>query len=34
MKQEQTEVLIIGAGPSGCVSAAYLQQQGIKVIMV
>ena len=34
MKQEQTEVLIIGAGPSGCVSAAYLQQQGIKVRMV
>ena len=34
MKQEQTDVLIIGAGPSGCVSAAYLHKQGVAVRVV
>ncbi len=34
MKKEIAEVLIIGAGPSGMVSAAYLQNQGIKVLVV
>ncbi len=34
MKQETTQVLIIGAGPSGCVAAAYLHQQGIAVKVV
>lgn len=31
---EQVDVLIIGAGPSGCVSASYLHQQGLKVKVV
>ena len=34
MKQEQVDVLIIGAGPSGCVSAAYLHNNGVKVRVV
>lgn len=34
MKKEITDVLIIGAGPSGMVSAAYLNNQGIKVLVV
>tara|TARA_R110002153_G_scaffold51774_8_gene145360 strand:- start:2432 stop:3676 length:1245 start_codon:yes stop_codon:yes gene_type:complete len=34
MNQRLVEVLVIGAGPSGCVSAAYLQSQGIKVQVV
>ena len=34
MKQEQTDVLVIGAGPSGCVSAAYLHNQGVEVRVV
>jgi len=29
MRTEKTEVLIIGAGPSGCVAAAYLKKQGV-----
>lgn len=29
MRAEKTDVLIIGAGPSGCVAAAYLEQKGI-----
>jgi cation diffusion facilitator CzcD-associated flavoprotein CzcO len=33
MKKEIADVLIIGAGPSGMVSAAYLQKQGIKVVV-
>lgn len=31
---ECVDVLIIGAGPSGCVSASYLHQQGVKVKVV
>lgn len=31
---ECVDVLIIGAGPSGCVSASYLHQQGVKVKIV
>lgn len=34
MKKEITDVLIIGAGPSGMVSAAYLQSRGIKTLVV
>ena len=34
MKQEQVDVLIIGAGPSGCVSAAYLHNNGVNVRVV
>lgn len=32
--QEFVDVLVIGAGPSGCVSSAYLQQNNIKVKVV
>lgn len=31
---ECVDVLVIGAGPSGCVSASYLHQQGLKVKVV
>lgn len=34
MKKEIADILIIGAGPSGMVSAAYLHNQGIKVLVV
>lgn len=34
MKNENVDVLIIGAGPSGAVSAAYLYKQGLKVKVV
>lgn len=34
MKTEQTDVLIIGAGPSGSVAAGILQQKGINTIIV
>lgn len=34
MRLETVDVLIIGAGPSGCVAAAYLHQQGVKVKVV
>lgn len=34
MKKEFTDVLIIGAGPSGTVAASYLHQQGVKVRVV
>ncbi|MBW7867370.1 MAG: tryptophan 7-halogenase [Brumimicrobium sp.] len=34
MKIENVDVLVIGAGPSGAVSSAYLNQQGIKVKVV
>lgn len=34
MLNEYVDVLVIGAGPSGCVSASYLQQQNIKVKVV
>ncbi|WP_339609721.1 NAD(P)/FAD-dependent oxidoreductase [uncultured Planktosalinus sp.] len=34
MLNESVDVLIIGAGPSGCVSASYLHQQGVKVKVV
>lgn len=34
MKDVQVDVLIIGAGPSGCVAAAYLHQHGVKVKVV
>jgi len=34
MKKENVDVLIIGAGPSGAVSAAYLHRQGLKVKVV
>ncbi|WP_273565360.1 NAD(P)/FAD-dependent oxidoreductase [Maribacter halichondriae] len=34
MENENVDVLIIGAGPSGAVSAAYLHKQGLKVKVV
>lgn len=34
MLNEYVDVLVIGAGPSGCVSASYLHQQNIKVKVV
>ena len=34
MMKEFVEVLVIGAGPSGCVSSAYLHQHGAKVKVV
>jgi len=34
MKNENVDVLIIGAGPSGAVSAAYLYKQGLKIKVV
>lgn len=34
MLKESVEVLVIGAGPSGCVSAAHLHQNNVKVKMV
>jgi flavin-dependent dehydrogenase len=34
MKKEISEILIIGAGPSGMVSASYLHDHGIKVLVV
>lgn len=34
MKKEKTDVLVIGAGPSGCVAAAYLFNEGFSVKVV
>jgi len=34
MNTEKVDVLIIGAGPSGCVSAAYLAQKGYRVTVL
>lgn len=34
MKNENVDVLIIGAGPSGAVSAAYLHRQGLNIKVV
>lgn len=34
MKNENVDILIIGAGPSGSVAAGYLQQQGAKIMVV
>jgi flavin-dependent dehydrogenase len=34
MKKEITDILVIGAGPSGIVAASYLHKQGIKVRVV
>ena len=34
MKKEKVDVAIIGAGPSGTVSASYLRQQGISVKII
>lgn len=34
MSIEQVDVLIIGAGPSGCVSSSYLHQKNVKVKVV
>lgn len=34
MNDEHIDVLIIGAGPSGCVAAAYLQQQGFSIKVI
>ena len=34
MKKEISEILIIGAGPSGMVSASYLHDHGVKVLVV
>ena len=34
MNTEKVDVLIIGAGPSGCVSAAYLVQKGYRVCIL
>lgn len=34
MKREKVDVLVIGAGPSGAVSSAYLQSQGLNVKVV
>jgi flavin-dependent dehydrogenase len=34
MLKESVEVLVIGAGPSGCVAASYLHNNGVKVKVV
>ncbi|MCK5678892.1 MAG: tryptophan 7-halogenase, partial [Flavobacteriaceae bacterium] len=34
MIEESVDVLIIGAGPSGCVSASYLQNNNINVKII
>ena len=34
MLKENVDVLVIGAGPSGCVAASYLHNNGIKVKVV
>jgi len=34
MTEETVEILIIGAGPSGCVSASYLHQKGLNVKII
>jgi len=34
MRHEQTEILIIGAGPSGSVAAGLLRQQGRRVLVI
>ena len=34
MISEKVDVLVIGAGPSGCVSSSWLQQQGVNVKVV
>ena len=34
MKDVHVDVLIIGAGPSGCVAAAYLNKQGVNIMVV
>jgi flavin-dependent dehydrogenase len=34
MRTEQTEILIIGAGPAGSVAAGFLRQQGRKVLIL
>ncbi len=34
MMKESVDVLVIGAGPSGCVSASYLQNNNVKVKIV
>ncbi|MCM4156752.1 NAD(P)/FAD-dependent oxidoreductase [Gramella sp. AN32] len=34
MKQEFTDIMVIGAGPSGAVAAGYLQQTEHKVLMI
>lgn len=34
MKDVQVDVLVIGAGPSGCVAAAYLNQHGVNVKVI
>lgn len=34
MRSENTEILIVGAGPAGSVAAGFLRQQGRKVLMI
>src|SRR5690606_31073745 len=34
MHVEEVDILIIGAGPSGCVAAGYLEQQGVHIKIV
>ncbi len=34
MKSEQVDVLVIGAGPAGCIAAAMIHKQGFKVKML
>ena len=34
MRHEQTEVLIIGAGPAGAVAAGLLRKQGRAILMI
>ncbi|WP_367915420.1 NAD(P)/FAD-dependent oxidoreductase [Leadbetterella sp. DM7] len=34
MKKEEVDVLVIGAGPSGCVASAYLSNHGVRVKVV
>ena len=34
MKTEQVDVLVIGAGPAGCIAASLINKQGFKVKIV
>ncbi|MBL7933633.1 MAG: FAD-binding protein, partial [Bacteroidia bacterium] len=34
MRQEKVDVLVIGAGPAGCIASAHINKQGFKVKIV